>query len=114
MGKRTSIDEFSAQNRGGKGVRCYKLNEKTGKVIGVKAVEEDQEIMMITTEGIIIRMPVDGISKIGRSTSGVKVMNLDEGVKVAGIAKVRIVEGEESEEEISEEEISEEESSEEN
>lgn len=103
MGKRTSIDEFSNQYRGGKGVRCYKINEKTGNVVGVKAVDEDQEVMMITTEGIIIRMPVDGISKIGRSTSGVKVMNLDEGVKVAGLAKVRKMEEEEASEESTEE-----------
>ncbi len=60
MGKRTSIDEFTAQNRGGKGVKCYKITEKTGNVVGVKAVDEDDEIMIINTEGIIIRMKCDG------------------------------------------------------
>ena len=76
MGKRTSIDEFTAQNRGGKGVKCYKITEKTGNVVGVKAVDEDNEIMIINTEGIIIRMKCDGISELGRVTSGVKLINL--------------------------------------
>ena len=89
MGKRTSIDEFTVQNRGGKGVRCYKITEKTGNVIGVKAVNEDNEIMMITTEGIIIRISCSDISDLGRIASGVKLMNLDENVTVASIAKVR-------------------------
>ena len=89
MGKRTSIDEFTAQNRGGKGVKCYKITEKTGNVVGVKAVDEDNEIMIINTEGIIIRMKCDGISELGRVTSGVKLINLPEGDKVACIAKVR-------------------------
>ena len=82
MGKRTSIDEFTAQNRGGKGVKCYKITEKTGNVVGVKAVDEDNEIMIINTEGIIIRMKCDGISELGRVTSGVKLINLPEGDKV--------------------------------
>ena len=89
LGKRTSIEEFTVQNRGGKGVKCYKINEKSGNVIGVKAVSETREIMLITTEGIIIRMEVSGISTLGRITSGVKLINLDEGVKVAKVAKVR-------------------------
>ena len=89
LGKRTSIDEFHVQNRGGKGVKCYKINEKSGNVIGVKAVNESREIMLITNEGIIIRMKVSGISHLGRVTSGVKLINLDEGVKVAKVAKVR-------------------------
>ena len=89
MGKRTSMSEFTTQNRGGKGVKCYKITEKTGNVIGVKAVNEDNEIMMITTEGIIIRISCSDISILGRITSGVKLMNLDENVSVASIAKVR-------------------------
>jgi DNA gyrase subunit A len=89
LGKRTYIDEFTVQKRGGKGVRCYKITEKTGYVIGVKAVNDDHEIMMITTEGIIIQLRMEDISTLGRITSGVKMINLDEGVKVAKIAKVR-------------------------
>ncbi|MGN0323708.1 MAG: DNA gyrase subunit A [Oliverpabstia sp.] len=104
MGKRTSMSEFTTQNRGGKGVKCYKITEKTGNVIGVKAVNEDNEIMMITTEGIIIRISCSDISILGRITSGVKLMNLDENVSVASIAKVR----EKKEENISEEEPEEE------
>lgn len=89
MGKRTVISEFSAQHRGGKGIKCYKITEKTGDVVGVKAVNEEDEIMMITTEGIIIRTAVNSISVLGRNTSGVKVMNVGENVEVASIAKVR-------------------------
>ena len=89
MGKRTSMSEFSVQNRGGKGVKCYKITEKTGNVVGVKAVNDDNEVMMITTEGIIIRIACSDISILGRITSGVKLMNLDEKVSVASIAKVR-------------------------
>ena len=89
MGKRTSMSEFSVQNRGGKGVKCYKITEKTGNVVGVKAVDDDNEVMMITTEGIIIRIACSDISILGRITSGVKLMNLDEKVSVASIAKVR-------------------------
>ena len=89
MGKRTSMSEFSVQNRGGKGVKCYKITEKTGNVVGVKAVNDDNEVMMITTEGIIIRISCSDISILGRITSGVKLMNLDEKVSVASIAKVR-------------------------
>ena len=89
MGKRTSISEFTCQNRGGKGVKCYKITEKTGNVVGAKAVNEENEIMMITTEGIIIRLQCADISVLGRITSGVKMINLTEGVTVASIAKVR-------------------------
>ncbi|MCM1412689.1 MAG: DNA gyrase subunit A, partial [Lachnospiraceae bacterium] len=89
MGKRTYLDEFTVQNRGGKGVKCYKITEKTGNVIGAKAVTDENEIMMITTEGVIIQLRMEDISTLGRITSGVKLMNLDEGVKVAKIAKVR-------------------------
>ena len=89
MGKRTSMSEFSVQNRGGKGVKCYKITEKTGDVVGMKAVDEDSEIMMINTEGIVIRMKCSDISVYGRITSGVKLINLPENEKVASIAKVR-------------------------
>ena len=89
MGKRTYLDEFTVQKRGGKGVKCYKVTEKTGYVVGVKAVDDDHEIMMITTAGTIIQLRVAEISKLGRITSGVKLINLDDGVKVAQIAKVR-------------------------
>ena len=89
LGKRTYLNEFTVQNRGGKGVKCYKITEKTGNVVGVKAVNDDNEIMMITTEGIIIQLRMQDISTLGRITSGVKMMNLDEGIKVAKIAKVR-------------------------
>ena len=91
MGKRTYVSEFTAQNRGGKGIRCYKITEKTGALIGAKLVDDDREIMLITNEGIIIRMAVNDISIIGRNTSGVKLMNIDQDsdVRVASIAKVR-------------------------
>ncbi len=89
MGKRTYLDEFTVQKRGGKGVKCYKITEKTGYVVGVKAVNDDHEIMMITTGGIIIQIPMEDVSTLGRITSGVKLINLDEGVTVAQIAKVR-------------------------
>lgn len=89
MGKRTSMGEFTVQNRGGKGVKCYKITEKTGNVVGVKAVNEDNEIMLITTEGIIIRISCGDISIQGRITSGVKLMDVDEKLAVASIAKVR-------------------------
>ena len=89
MGKRTYLDEFHVQNRGGKGVKCYKITEKTGDVIGVKAVTDEHEIMMITDEGIIIQLRMEDIPTHGRITSGVKMINLDEEVKVAKIAKVR-------------------------
>ena len=83
------MDEFTVQKRGGKGVKCYKIVEKTGDVVGAKAVNDDNEIMMITTEGIIIQLRVQDISTLSRITSGVKLINLDNGVKVAQIAKVR-------------------------
>ena len=89
MGKMTSISEFTVQNRGGKGVKCYKITEKTGNVIGAKAVNEENEIMMINTEGIIIRLQCSDISILGRITSGVKLINLPDGVTVASFAKVR-------------------------
>ena len=94
MGKRTDLTEFTAQNRGGKGVKCYKITEKTGNVVGAKAVTEDDEIMIINTDGIIIRMECKDISVYGRITSGVKLINLKENEEVASIAKVRKTEEE--------------------
>ena len=89
MGKLTKMDEFTPQNRGGKGVKCYKIMEKTGNVVGVKAVDIDDEIMIINTDGIVIRTECEGISVLGRITSGVKLINLKENEEVASIAKVR-------------------------
>ena len=119
MGKRTSISEFTCQNRGGKGAKCYKITEKTGNVIGAKAVNEENEIMMITTEGIIIRLQCSDISILGRITSGVKLINLSDGVTVASFAKVREKDEDKAEKESSEdtentEEISEDATIEEN
>jgi len=88
-GKRTLMDEFTAQKRGGKGVKCYKIVEKTGDVMGVKATDGSEEIIMMTTEGIMIRIQVSDISTLSRITSGVKLMNLPDGVKIAQAAKVR-------------------------
>ena len=88
-GKRSTLDQFRLQHRGGKGLRCYKIMEKTGYIIGVKAVTDDNEIMMITSGGIIIQIRMNDIRNLGRITSGVKLINLDEGVEVAKIAKVR-------------------------
>ena len=104
LGKRTNIEEFGVQHRGGKGVKCYKITEKTGNVVGAKAVHDDQEIMLITNEGIVIRIQVSDISILGRITSGVKLMNLDpsQDVVVASIAKVRKEENDKPEEEAEE------------
>ena len=111
MGKRTSISEFTCQNRGGKGVKCYKITEKTGNVIGAKAVNEENEIMMITTEGIIIRLQCSDISILGRITSGVKLINLSKGVTVASFAKVREKEEEKENQQAAEEALNEEQES---
>lgn len=109
-GKRTSLDEFGCQNRGGKGVKCYRINDKTGNIVGVKAVQQHQEIMIITTEGVIIRIKVSDISVLGRNTSGVKVMNINAStdIRVASIAKVRESEEETEIEEENEEELTDE------
>ena len=89
MGKRTNVEEFHVQNRGGKGVKCYNITEKTGRLIGFKSVNDDNEIMMITTEGIIIQIRVNEISVLKRITSGVKLINLDNDVSVAQVALVQ-------------------------
>ena len=86
---RTLMDEFPRQNRGGKGVKCYRITDKTGNVIGAKAVNIDNDVMLITTEGVIIRTSCEEISAMKRITSGVKVMNVGKDVSVASIAKVR-------------------------
>ena len=112
MGKRTAVSEFTVQLRGGKGVKCYKITEKTGNVVGTKAVNEENEIMLITTEGIIIRMQCSGISILGRITSGVKLMDLSENITVASVAKVR--EKKEESQEVPEEETKESEEGSEN
>ncbi|MBQ9766102.1 MAG: DNA gyrase subunit A [Lachnospiraceae bacterium] len=109
MGKRTLTNEFTVQHRGGKGVRCYKITDKTGYVVGVKAVNEDKEILIITNQGIIIRTPVEDISILGRNTSGVKLINMDDDIVVASISKVRetIVDKKDGEEDIVEDNIDE-------
>ena len=105
MGKRTDTSEFTLQRRGGKGLKCYKITERTGYVIGVKSVNEDHEVMLITDKGIIIQIRANDVSNIGRITMGVKIMNLDENSKIVKIAKVRDkIEGEEEIEEVSEKE----------
>lgn len=118
LGKRTRIDEFTTQNRGGKGVKCYKITEKSGNLVGVKSVENDDELMLITTEGIIIRIQVSDVTVLGRITTGVKLINLKEGVRVASIAKVvedkTLMPPEEAKEEADESENSDENSAENN
>lgn len=90
-GKRTRISEFKSQLRNGRGLLCYNVTEKTGCLVGMKLVDDERDIMLITNEGILIRMSVDDISVIGRNTSGVKLMSIDpdSNVRVATIAKVR-------------------------
>ena len=118
LGKRTRIDEFTTQNRGGKGVKCYKITEKSGNLVGVKSVENDDELMLITTEGIIIRIQVSDVTVLGRITTGVKLINLKEGVSVASIAKVvedkTLMPPEEAKEEADESENSDQDSAENN
>jgi DNA gyrase subunit A len=89
MGKRTDIDEFNGQHRAGKGVKCYKITEKTGDLLAAKAVNGDEELIMITDGGQMIRIRIDDISVLSRITSGVKLMNLPDGEKIANVAKVR-------------------------
>ena len=89
MGKLTDLNEFTAQIRGGKGVKCYKIMEKTGNVVGVKILNKENEILLINTEGIVIRIACEDISILGRVTSGVKLMDVGEDIKVASIARVK-------------------------
>ena len=100
MGKKSRMGEFGTQNRGGKGIKCYKISSRTGEIVGAKAVNDDQEIMLITTEGIIIRINVGDISTLKRITSGVKLINMEEDITVASIAKVRDGGSKESDEQV--------------
>ena len=99
FGKRTSLDEYKIQTRGGKGVTCYKISEKTGNVAGIHIVDDANDIMLITSEGVIIRMPAADINTFGRVTKGVTMMRLDDGVKIVGVALTEHAEDEEAEEE---------------
>ena len=104
MGKRTELSEFSPQMRGGKGVKCYKITQKTGDIVSAKAVTNDHDIMMMTNEGIMIRMHCSDITVIGRITSGVKLMNVGNGAFVASVAKLaRSNEEESADEDVNEE-----------
>ncbi len=104
MGKRTELSEFAPQMRGGKGVKCYKITEKTGDIVSAKAVTNDHDIMMMTNEGIMIRMHCSDITVIGRITSGVKLMNVGNGAFVASVAKLaRSNEEESADEDVNEE-----------
>ena len=104
MGKRTELSEFSTQMRGGKGVKCYKITKKTGDIVSAKAVTNDHDIMMMTNEGIMIRMHCSDITVIGRITSGVKLMNVGNGAFVASVAKLaRSNEEESADEDVNEE-----------
>ncbi|MGN0133252.1 MAG: DNA gyrase C-terminal beta-propeller domain-containing protein, partial [Anaerotignum sp.] len=96
FGKRTNVEQFNLQYRGGKGLKIHQLTEKTGQLAGVLMIGENEELMLITSEGVIIRLRGRDISSIGRVSQGVKLMNLNEGVTVVGIAKI-------SEEDIEEE-----------
>jgi DNA gyrase subunit A len=87
-GKRSELTEYRVQKRGGKGIITFKVTDKTGPIVALKEVQPDDELMMITRHGIIIRVPVDGIRVIGRNTQGVKVMNLEAGDAVVGVARV--------------------------
>ena len=98
-GKRTDLTEYRVQSRGGVGIRTYKCSDVTGNVVSVTTVKDDEDIMLITSEGVIIRIPASGISTIGRSTKGVRLMRLNEGVKVVSVGKTDHEEAEENEEE---------------
>jgi DNA gyrase subunit A len=104
LGKRTDTSEFAVQHRGGKGVRCYKINERSGNLVGALMVNDDDEIIMITNEGILIRIPVGNINKIGRNTTGVICMNVDS-TKDIRVASFAIVQDNEEESETAIEEM---------
>ena len=97
FGKKCDFDNYTCHNRGGKGVTCHNINEKTGKLAGIMAVDDNDDLLMITNEGTIIRIPVDGIPVYSRTASGVIVMRLDEGAKVVNFTKVAKEEDEETE-----------------
>ena len=92
MGKRTPFEDYPLRNRAIKGVKCYQLNERTGKLIGAMAVEDDSEIMLITNEGTIIQLLCSQIRRLSRYATGVRLINLAEGMKVASVEKVHIEE----------------------
>ena len=98
-GKRTKIENFTAQNRGGKGVKFYKITYNTGNVVGMKIVNPDNELILITTEGIIIRIRINEISQTGRVTSGVKLMDLKNNIQIASIARIKEINDEDNIEE---------------
>ena len=111
MGKRTRLDEFAGQKRGGIGLRCYKVTEKTGCLIGAVLTNEDRDVLLMTNEGVIIRLSVNDISVIGRNTSGVRLMNIDRNsnVRVAGFTKMLVSRNDEDENESENESVSEDE-----
>ena len=88
FGKRTSLAEFKKQKRGGKGLICYRVNQKTGKIVGAKVVKDDDEVMLINTHGVIIRLKTSEISRMGRNTQGVTLMKVDEDANICSVAKV--------------------------
>ncbi len=100
MGKCSPIEEYRVQKRGGKGILTLNRTEKTGEVVALKEVLPDDELMLITKQGIVIRMPVKGIRVSGRNTQGVKLVNLDEGDIVCDVARVVIEDDESGEEEV--------------
>ncbi|MBQ4136988.1 MAG: hypothetical protein IJD67_02655 [Clostridia bacterium] len=97
FGKKCDFDNYTCHSRGGKGVTCHNITEKTGKLAGIMAVDDNDDLLMITNEGTIIRIPVDGIPVYSRTASGVIVMRLDEGAKVVNFTKVAKEEEEENE-----------------
>ncbi len=88
MGKRTNVDEYKVQQRGGKGVKTYKITEKTGDIAGIKTIDDNHDIMLITSDGVVIRTGANEISTLGRDTSGVRLMRLAEDIKVVAIARI--------------------------
>jgi len=87
-GKRTSLDEYKDQNRGGRGIKTYKITEKTGNIAGARIVNEDDDILLVNTDGTVIRLNVSEISVLSRSTQGVLLMRIEENSKIVGLAKV--------------------------
>ena len=101
-GKRSEISEYKLQNRGGKGIRNYKISDKTGFVVGIRAVTEEEDIMLISSDGVIIRMQTDGISLIGRATQGVRLMRLNDDITIVNFTTTQRAEEEEETEETEE------------
>ncbi len=99
FGKRTELDEYKVQIRGGKGILTYRVTEKTGKLAGMKLVSEDDDVMMISSDGSIIRIKAKDISILGRATQGVTLMRMDDGVSVVSIARIANEDEEEKDDE---------------